>query len=447
MKKFAFFLFTVLFTNGMLHAATLLEVGTDKPYKTISEAWIFAIADPGNDFVIKVDAGTFVEPAIVGAKPGLKVTITGAGANQTIVKRSASTTFGIASAENPGRLILLSNAATDINIQVVLENMSFQTLGFTNAGGGGVINAIRVGQKVTFRNCNFKNIFGRNGAIIQSTGVGADITFDSCFFEECGSFDNNSQNGIIYVTNGSCSVLNCSFINNTFDAINRGNSGTGTDIDRKNGGLIALSDSVTSGQIANCNLVNNRYISGDQSKIHPMISIKPNSTFFPEISLNNVISVGNKRDASLDGDFYYLTSITPTTKDFVCNSVKNYDASTLTYNDISTLSGATINGTLTPDIYFEMDGTLPKIITNSAGAKTLVRKSTALHEYHMADFKAWSNAGTLNVKSENPQDIAIYDAMGRIVANYSNTNSIQKTFAKGMYIVKTNLNSMKVLVD
>lgn len=446
MKKFAFLLLTVLFMNGMLQASTTLEVGPDKTYKTISEAWIFAIADSGNDFVIKVDAGTFVEPQIVGAKPGLKITITGAGANQTIIKRSESITFGLTSGENPGRLILLSNAATDTNIQVALENMSFQTMGFTNAGGGGVINAIRTNQKITFRNCNFKNIFARSGAVIQASAVGADITFDSCFFEECGSFDNNSQNGIIYVTNGICSVSNCSFMNNTFDAINRGNTGTGNDMDRKSGGLISLNDSVTSGQITNCNFINNRFISGDQSKIHPIIGFKPNLTIFPVIALENVISVGNQRDASLDCDVYYLTTTTLTTKDVVFNAVKNYDAAALAYNDVSTLPGATINGTIKPDLYFEMEGDLPKISTNSAGAKMLVRKTTGINQYHISDLKVWSDAGVLNVKSENPQDVSIHDTTGRLVAKFNNTTSVQKTFAKGMYIVKTDKDSLTVIV-
>ena len=176
MKKFTFLLLTLPLLTGILRAQTTLEVGAGKTYATITDAWNFAKSDAATEFIIKVDAGTYIEVGVLAGKAGMKVTITGAGAGQTIVKKSASTTFALTTTtENPGRMFQLTNATTDINIQLVMENMTFETMGFNNTNGGGVVNMSQTGQKLTIRNCNFRNIIARAGAVVQILAADTEV--------------------------------------------------------------------------------------------------------------------------------------------------------------------------------------------------------------------------------------------------------------------------------
>jgi len=458
MKKITL-LFGVLSISALsIKAQTTLEVGADKTYTTIGAAWTAAKTELATEITINVAAGTYIE-AEMAALASKKVRIVGAGADKTILKRADIADFGFTSTISPGRFFQL-NAATSIGLELTLENMSFQTAGYTNTNGGGLVNCTQTGQKITMKNCNFKNIFARAGAIIQSTTAAIDVVFENCFFEECGSFDNNSHEGLIKVVSGTLTMTNCSFVNNNFDAINRGATGTGTDKNLRNGQILTLGGSISSAQIIDCNFVNNKYISGDLTLIHPIISIKPTITTGtvapgitlatnPTVNFSNVISVGNMRASSMDGDVLYDSLITtPTASSSVFNVVKKFNANVIpTFDsDVTGIDGMTVNISGTISNYFEMEGDAPKIVTNSLGVKSLVRKTNGIQKNTSVNLSIATFNGKLAITSEKLENIEIYNLLGERIAQFNNTYKAEIALAKGVYLVKSANNSTKVLV-
>lgn len=322
MKTITTFLCAILIASGLMQAQTTYTVGAGKQYATITDAWNAAKADAATEFVFNVDEGTYIEAGCISGKIGMKVTIVGAGADKTIIKRSTSETFGITSTplENPGRLFFLNAAATDINMELTLEKMSFQTIGFTNTNGGAVVNAGQADQKVTIRNCNFKNVFARTGAILQGASATTTITVENCFFENCGGKDNQSIGGLFHLTNGNFTMNNCSFLNNEYITIYNT-----ADPNRQNGLILNCTGLISADiRLSNVNIVNTKIIDGDMDKVKPMIAVKPAVGVVPTVTLTNVVSVGNLRASSVDCDFLYNDLITPASMDFVANAAKRF---------------------------------------------------------------------------------------------------------------------------
>ena len=461
MKKITLSFILIFCGFLFVSAQTTLEVGADKTYTTIGAAWTAAKADLATEIIINVADGTFIETAEMTEMSGKKVTIRGAGADKTIVKKADISDFVINSPNtvNPGRLFQL-NAVAAANLDLTLEKMTFQTVGFMNTNGGGVVNANQAGQKFAFKNCNFKNIFGRAGAVIQATALTTDVVFENCFFEECGTFDNNSHEGLIKVTVGTLTLTNCTFYNNSFDVINRGATATGTDRNNKNGQLVTIGGSLSLFNMSDCYMVGNKYINGDASKVHPLISMKPATTgAAPAVTLTNAapgfnilnsISVGNIRADIADCDLYYNLLSAPTASSSVMNSVKNFDLNSVTVPipdvDVTTLEGLTISPTVAISSYFEMDGLVPRITTNSLGVKSLVRKAAGVKNVNANNLKVNVVNGKLTISSDKPENIEIYNSIGAKIGQFMNTNHVQTNLFNGIYIVKNNTFSTKVLV-
>ncbi len=457
MRKITLF-FTLAFCGFQFAMAqTTLEVGPDKTYTSIKAAWDAAKTETATEIIINVAEGTYVETAEMTGMADKKVTIRGAGADKTIVKRADIADFVLTSPNtvNPGRLFQL-NAAAAINLELTLEKMSFQTIGFMNTNGGAVINGNQAGQKFTIKNCNFKNIFARVGTIIQVTTNPIDVVIENCFIEECGTFDNNSHDGLIRVTSGTLTLTNSTFYNNSFDVINRGNTANGTDRDLKNGQILSLGTALTSFVMTDCNIVGNKYITGDAAKIHPLISMKPAVTGVapdvllanaaPGFNIQNLISVGNNRSESADCDLYYNVLSAPTATGSIVNSVKSFDLNTVLDADVTSLDGITISGTAAIGTYFEMEGTAPKIATNSMGVKTLVRLTTSVKNSNINNLKLNVLDGKLTITSDKVENIEIFNSMGARVGQFLNTNNVQAELSNGIYIVKSKDFTTKVLV-
>jgi len=461
MKKITLF-FALIFCGFQLaQAQTTLEVGADKTYTSIGAAWDAAKTETAIDIIINVAEGTYVETsnmkggdetAKVGGK---KITIRGAGADKTIVKCSDMTDFAINSTKNPGRLFQF-NDANAANLELTLEKMSFETMGFMNTNGGGVVNTNQEGIKISFKDCNFKNIFARAGAIIQVTAQPIEVALDNCFIEECGSFDNNSHEGLIKVVSGKLSLTNCTFYNNSFDVLNRGNKSTGTDRDLKTGQLVTVGGSLSSFAMLECNFLNNKYINGDLDKIHPFVSMKPDTigtapgivlrNAAPGFNIVNTISLGNVRTGSLDSDLYYNVLSVPTISGSVMNVVKNFDLNTSLDENVTSLEGVTINPDAAVSNYFEMEGDAPKIITNSLGVKSVVRKTAGVNNVNNSDLFIRINNGLLTITSDKLQNIEIFNSIGAKVGQFLNTNNVSVNLLEGIYIVKSETFSRKVLV-
>lgn len=463
MKKTTLFLSALALSISGLMAQTTLEVGAGKTYSTLNDAWTAARTDPATDVIINVAEGTYVEAATLTATTGKKITFVGAGADKTIVKRSDMTNFTLPGtpgfvATKPNRLFQL-NAGSD-NLNLTFEKMSFQTIGYNDANGGGVINASGVNQQFTFRYCNFSNIMARAGGIIQVQGTDTllVVTFDHCFVENCGMFDNNGANSLIYFRTGSCFVKNSTFMNNTFAALNIGNKGTGLDMNRQSGALIGGDAKARSLTVENCYMVNNKFYNGDKDKTHPMISMKSKiGADSVAINIKNVISVQNKRESSVDCDLYYGNLFVPMIDNAIFNAVRNYDRQALTETtdtlydaNVPSLEGTIIiDETMTytsPMVNFEMDGSLPKILVGDYGVKYLNRIVSGVEDKQVSNLKIRNNNGLVNISSDKLENITIYNVLGARVADFHQVRDVEVPLTAGTYIVKTSSTNVKLLV-
>lgn len=462
MKKITLLLCAIALILIGTNAQVVMEVGADKTYTTLKAAWDAAAVETATDITINIAEGVYVEASSLAGISGKKITITGAGADKTIIKRSASTTFAIPGTEgyassNPNRLFQL-NANSD-NLSLTMEKMAFETIGFNNANGGGVINATGVNQQFTFLNCNFKNIIARVGAIIQVQGADTllSVKFDRCFIEDCGVFNNNAFNGLITLNTGYCEVKNTVFMNNKFNAINIGTNFNGTDSNPQNGALISVTNNTRSLVLENCYLVNNKFFLGDTDKTHPMIAVKSKlGADSVSVLIKNVISVGNRRSSSVDCDLYYNNIFAPVVENAIFNAVRNFERTvegeteTLIDADVTEIPGTVmIDNSLTytsPQVDFEMDGNLPKVYTDENGVKYLNRLTSGVDELKASGLNIRSVRGQLSISANQPENISIFNLVGARIATYNKTTQVDISLPAGAYVIRTSTLSEKVLV-
>lgn len=472
MRKITILLTVIVLGISSLFAQTTLEVGEGKTFTTIKAAWDAAKTDPATEITINIAEGTYLIEGggtnSLGPIANKKITLVGAGADKTFVKRFADgfTLPGTGGHvdQNPNRLFQFNTAES--NLDLILEKMSFQNMGFNNSNGGGFVNVTSGGGtnlKFTFRNCNFNNIMARAGGIIQTQVADAalSILFENCFIENCGAFDNNGMNGLIAYQSGSCTIKNTTFMNNIFNAINIGNKSPGTDRNLQSGALVNGNNTASTLNVENCYVVNNKFLFGDTDKTHPMFAMKSNigadSVF---ITIKNLISVGNKRASSYDCDLYYQNIFNPVMENVILNAVRNFDRVPLTETtdtlydaDVPSIAGTVIiDQTKTynsPEVNFEMDATtnLPKIFVNATtGVKYLNRLPTGLADNRANDLKIKTDKGLLNISSDKVENITIYNVLGAKLAHFNQVNYAEIALTSGAYIIKTATSSVKVLL-
>ncbi len=436
---------------------TVYEVGADKTYTTVGAAWDAIKASSDTDVEIKVDEGVYIESVNMTGNSNKKITITGSGADKTILKKSTDDTFSYSSAKNPGRLMQLN--AGETNLELTMQNIGFQVMGYTNTNGGGLLNintGAGDGLKITFRNCNFKYIYARVGSIIQILGIqpNQSLVVENCFIEECGTFDNNSIEGIFTVKTGTCAIKNTTFMNNRFNVLNIGNTNTGTDRNLKNGGLISAGEGITGLTIDSCYFVGNQF-NGDADKIHPLLSVKPGATASLTTNIRKLVSVGNNRPSYNDCDFYYNISYPPTMHDCRFNAVWNVDDITTPgsniYTEVFEYEGINIDKSLTytsPGINLEMDGELPKVyvdpLTGVKHLKTIGGSSISGRLIGKANI--CQENGKLIVKLETAGNIEVYNVLGKKEAAFLNVTDAIVPLQTGVYIVNTSAGSGKVFI-
>lgn len=471
MRKITILLSVIALSMTSLFAQTTLEVGEGKTYTTIGDAWNAAKTDPATVITINIAEGTYLIEGggtnSLGPIADKKITLLGAGADKTFVKRVADGftlpgTDGHADL-NPNRLF--QSNTSESNMDLTFEKLSIQNMGFNNTNGGGVVNVTATGGtnlKFTFRNCNISNVMARIGGIIQTqvADPGLAIVFENCFIENCGTFDSNGMSALVSYQSGSCTIRNCTFMNNSFNAINVGKTSPGIDRNLQAGALVNGTNSASVLNIENCYVVNNKFI-GDLDKTHPMFSMKSkigaDSIF---ITINNLISVGNKRPSSVDCDLYYSNLITPVVENAIFNSVRKFnrvqvDETTeiLEDSNVESMEGTVIiDNTKTynsPEVNFEMDATtsLPKIFVNATtGVKYLNRLPTGLADNRANDLKIKTDKGLLNISSDKIENITIYNVLGAKLAHFNQVNNAEIALTSGAYIIKTATSSVKVLV-
>lgn len=472
MKKITLLLSVFVLSVSALIAQTTLEVGEGKTYTTIGDAWNAAKTDPATEIIINIAEGTYLIEGggtnSLGPIADKKITLAGAGADKTFVKRVADGftlpgTDGHADL-NPNRLFQFNT--NESNLDLTLEKLSIQNMGFNNTNGGGVVNVTATGGtnlKFTFRNCNFSNAMARIGGIIQTqvTDPALSINFEDCFIENCGTFDNNGMSALINFQSGSCTIKNSTFMNNIFNAINIGNKSPGTDRNLQVGVLVNGTNTASVLNIENCYVVNNKFILGDTDKTHSMFSMKStigaDSVF---ITIKNLISVGNKRPSSVDCDLYYQGLVTPLIENAIFNAVRKFDrvqvdelTERLDDSDVESMEGTVIiDNTKTynsPEVNFEMDATtsLPKIFVNATtGVKFLNRLPTGLSDNRINNLKISNNNGLLNIAMDKPENVTIYNVLGAKITHFNQVTNAEVSLTSGAYIIKTTYSTVKVLV-
>ncbi len=445
MKRTICLSFIAAFFVATLSANTLiLKVGDYETYYYPEDAWQAAIDDSNySEYIIDLEPGYYVLTASLKNPSGKKITISGSGADNTFIGRAYPGTFTLESGESPGRLMQI-NAAGDSNSEVTFENLTLQTIGFSgeDSNGGGVVNINVAGNvKITMRNCNLNNIFGRTGAImqIQGSAAGNSLLMENCFVEACGAFDFNSFEGILAIRNGALTIKDCTFFNNEA----RYFATTGSDRNLKIGYIISMSSNASSCSLENCIFYNNGF-KGSSTISHPLVSVKVGTT-----TIKDVIFVKNKRLSTLDCDLYYTTSTAPSVSDSYFSAIRSIKSGA-DYH-VTEMTGATIDSTLTytsPEINYEMDGELPKIFTDVNGVK-YIRKaadsnlSTVTPE---RNFAAWGVKGELQIEAPEPVTIKIYNLLGAEIFNRTSVTQEKIALPKGVYIVKSGSGSVKVCV-
>jgi hypothetical protein len=269
------------------------------------------------------------------------------------------------------------------------------------------------------------------------------------------------MNALIAFQSGACSIKNCTFMNNNFSALNIGNKETGTDRNLQSGTLVNGNNSASRLSIENCYVVNNKFLLGDKDKTHPMFAMKSNigadSVF---ITINNLISVQNRRDNSLDCDLYFQNTFSPIIENAIFNAVRKFErvqvdelTERLDDTTVETIEGTVIIDTtktyISPEVNFEMDATtnLPKILVDeTTGVKYLNRLPTGLADNHANNMRIMNYQGRLTISVEKPENMTIYNVLGAKVAHFNQVNNAEISLTSGAYIIKTTSSTVKVLV-
>ena len=116
---------------------------------------------------------------------------------------------------------------------------------------------------------------------------------------------------------------------------------------------------------------------------------------------------------------------------------------------MTTLTGAAIDPTLTytsPEVNFEMDGALPKIVVGAYGVKHLNRVIAGVKAEQVNNLKIKNNNGLVSITSEIPENITIYTILGARVAEYFKVKEIEIPLSTGTYIIRSLSTNTKLLI-
>lgn len=454
---------------------TNYEVGMDKLFKTISEAWqSIAATPPGmTEFTITVDEGTYIESQLDGL-PNKSITIIGAGADKTIVMRSDLAEFPFLEEYGEDNLtgrvnigyMFKSGQNTAMNFHLVCENMTFKNIGTNRANWGGALVLTESNdQSYTFRNCMFTNINARQGTLIGALGLAnatesIRVVFEDCFIESCYVHTFNNLAGFInFRYGGELTIKNTTFMNNRANLINLASTAPGGTEYTGRGLIISMdvpaatttaytyTSKVTLDKV---NILNTDIISGKPETYTSIVKIdvKANAPT-PVLAITDFVSVNNVRSGYVDSDLFFTqATLMPTITSSVFNAVRNVAANT----EITTLSGATINPVLSytsDEVDFQMDGAQPKIFVNEQGVKYLSRNtntSTLAVSFDELNIKKISNH--IEISNFRIGDIIfIYDYSGRLIKSSQPTsNTLNLSLPNGVYILKINSTVVKFII-
>ncbi|MEA4936621.1 MAG: hypothetical protein VB102_08270 [Paludibacter sp.] len=332
------------------------------------------------DILINVAEGTYATSQITPAldRPA-KVTLMGESAATTIVESASTADF---------RFFQLQ-PATNAGLELNIRNMTMQNFGRTDNSWAGAIvmmNGSGNNIKTRFARCAFKNNLACRAAIIQSSNASYEVSFENCYFENCKSFDlgTNSSNleAMIYITGGIFSVKNCVFNNNTKNPL----FGS-TDRDLKKGSLITLNpaNSKITATIINNTFVNNKTQSGSETavSVQPAITIAdlsvPKKAYGIDLNMVNNLFVENRRSGFVNDADVYVDPVDVTliaTNNNIFNKILTTNGNVF-FSEVTNKISPTYTLT-SAEINFEMNGTMPEVITPENGVSYVLAKGTEI---------------------------------------------------------------------
>jgi acetyl esterase/lipase len=443
---------------------TEYTVGPNGIYKKISDAWKVIAETDSTEFVIRVEEGTYSESEMRGI-PNKKIAIIGAGAGKTIITRDArpGPVIDFTQEKRYGYLFRSPKNVADSlianNFELVCENMSFEYIGsIKNNWNGGLVICEVENQKYTFKNCNFKNIYARQGSLVLSNPA-SDTPFsfsmDSCFIEDCGTYEFNFNSGMISLKyGGEITIKNTSFMNCRFHLYNidDASANVGKDLNRKMGLVLHMTTSEIYPSyllMENVNIINSK-TSANITSMCPQLKIIGNENSVASCQISNVVSLGNCRTDTPDCDIYIssIESIAPSIESSFFNIMKENDNNVINFYD-----GAILGAQLSYDtngVNFIINGNLPQIFVANNGVKYLQRNiNTSNFSVNVADkpyiyaLNGWLIVSGLN----RNQKISIYDINGRAVKNIISPDREETVeLRKGVYIVKVDNYAMKTII-
>lgn len=174
------------------------------PYASVTAAFTaisayYAGDANSTDYVVNVGTGTFTESSLTIVNGGnvVSVSVTGQGADETIIQGAAS----IPSSNT----VLLATSVGDL--QITLEDLTVQNYGTTS--GGGITTLSQAFDYFTANRCVFKDIKGTDGALFKTSHKNY-INLNECSFLDINGGDApiiNMGRGYIYINN--CVFSNC----------------------------------------------------------------------------------------------------------------------------------------------------------------------------------------------------------------------------------------------
>lgn len=424
----------------------------------------------GDSLIINVLAGTVIEPTTLTAnnknwQKKLYIVVNGAGADATIVQSPLGQLPNIDGSDG-GRLWQINQAAMD-GSTLTFKNLTFKYFGTAsgNFAGGTLFRFNVVKMDILFENVVFDSCLGR--ALFQAFNHDVGYVFDNCLFINCvatynGLTPSQRIEGLVNKTGGTLKMKNTTFMSNTI--LNPGSQTFNTITN--NGGLINVVNGAPTILLENNAFINNLYDAEASDSIQPIISFKPEpSAGTANITLKSNISIGNRRAGKInDIDLLYnhsesvvfdllntgnifnkLVKRTSTTID---------EVTTITYEDV-VLPGTKVNPDYTythPDINFEMDGNLPKLLLD-------------VHKIGYVSYSGDGGTVSVNMQKSNPLKVYAFDRLLKVEGlkageklevftiagsvfsrRIVNGDAVEMEMPKGIYIVRAGSETRKVLI-
>jgi hypothetical protein len=466
LKKISFTVLAALFAFTSLDAQKTVTVNVPADGATIHAAITTgsALIETGDELIVAVPEGVFVHSGNPTVNWGKKATITiaGAGAGKTILKSSLDERPVIGSTAMDMLFNVVSGtgaAAKAIDTStIVFKDLTIKNFGGTEgtpAAGSLAHISNRVGLTLQFVNVIFDSNVGFT--LFNSLSTSTTWIFENCLFinNAVSQRSGTAHHGIVNSrSGGNLTIKNSTFISN--DSYNT------LEANSNRGSMFYVGGN--SGTLSNLLIENNAFIN-NQVKNADVNTATSVFAFLPgleateyNVTLKNNIAIGNSR-ADILSDYDLVVNnpekITLVASGNLFNTavktVVSTDEPPVTTYEPWEVQGITANRLYTythPDINFEMDGNLPKLIVDEAGIGHVNFGSTSIDFAKSDPLKIYALNSILKVEGlREGSSVEIYTITGSLYfRTLVSSDNFEMEMPKGIFIVRSGINTRKVLI-